>query len=227
MNKNIKKIALLMGLLIVVILLWVLDVFQYFSIDRLSQLTEFINGFGWLAPVVFIVTYIVATIFFLPGLPLTLLAGVIFGPVFGSIWVSVASTIGATGAFIVGRYLGRDFVAQRFSKNDLLLKLDQGVKREGWKMVAITRLVPLFPFNAQNYVYGLTDIPLTTYVLVSWICMLPATIAYVFLAGAIIEGQGNVGRTFVYIGIGVALILILTMIKKAFDKKQLREGEGL
>lgn len=221
MKKNFKKIFLVITLMIIIVLFWLFDLFQYFNIEQINELISFIQGFGWLAPVIFMVLYILATILFLPGLPLTLLAGIIFGPIFGSIWVSIASTIGATCAFIIARYLGREQVEKWFSKSDMLTKLDQGVKREGWKMVAITRLVPLFPFNAQNYVYGLTDIPLSIYVLVSWICMMPATIAYVFLAGAIIEGQGSVGKTLIYIGVGVSLILILTIIKKRFDRKHM------
>lgn len=81
-------------------------------------------------------------------------------------------------------------------------------------MIAITRLIPLFPFNAQNYVYGLTYVPLKIYVFVSWLCMLPGTIAYVFLAGAIIGGEGDSAKTVTYIGIGVAILILLSLLSK-------------
>lgn len=215
-----KQIILMILVLTILILFWIFDLYKYISIDRIGDLTEFINNFGLLAPVVFILLYIIATVFFLPGLPLTLLAGIVFGPIKGSIWVSIASTVGASLAFIISRYIGRDYIVSKFSKSDLFLKLDKGVKNQGWKMVAITRLVPLFPFNAQNYVYGLTDIPLKTYTIVSWLAMLPGTIAYVFLAGAIIGGEGSTSKTITYIGIGIGLLIILSMISKLIAKKQ-------
>lgn len=199
---------------LVIILLWVFDAFQYISIERLSELKEWISGFGIWAPLVYILLYVISTIFFLPGLPITLLAGIVFGPVAGSIYVSIASTIGASIAFLIGRYTGRDWIVGKFGASDLFKKMDSGVKEQGWKMVAITRLVPLFPFNAQNYIYGLTDIPFKTYVFVSWLCMLPATVAYVFLAGAIVGGEGSAAKTISYVGIGIALLILLSLIGK-------------
>ncbi len=218
--KNRPRLLIIMALILGVILLWAFDVFQYISIDRIRELTAFINGFGWLAPVVFIMMYVAATVLFLPGLPLTLLAGIVFGPVLGTLWVSIASTTGATLAFIIGRYTGRGFIVDKFSSSELFIRLDKGIKEQGWKMVAITRLVPLFPFNAQNYVYGLTDVSLRTYAFVSWICMLPATVAYTFLAGSVIAGEGDVAKTVTYIGVGVALLIALSAIGKSITKRQ-------
>jgi uncharacterized membrane protein YdjX (TVP38/TMEM64 family) len=83
----------------------------------------------------------------------------------------------------------------------------------------ITRLVPLFPFNLQNYLYGLTDIPLGTYMLVSWLAMLPGTIAYATLAGAIVSGNGDVGRMVIYLAIGAILIVALSYIPKILEKR--------
>lgn len=214
-----NKVFLLCSILAIIGLLWFFDIFQYIQVERINELTAFINSFGLLAPIVFIVIYIVATVFFLPGVPLTLLAGLVFGPILGTIWVSIASTVGATCAFIVGRYIGRDAIVKKFSESALFTKLDQGVKKQGWKMVAITRLVPIFPFNAQNYVYGITDIPLRTYAFVSWICMLPGTIGYVFLAGAIIGGQGDSTKTITYIGVGIGFVIGLSIVSKVIMKR--------
>jgi len=86
-------------------------------------------------------------------------------------------------------------------------------------MVAITRLVPIFPFSAQNYIYGLTDVDFKSYILVSWLCMLPATIAYVFLAGSIIAGEGNFTTTISYIGVAIALLILLSLVSKNILKK--------
>jgi uncharacterized membrane protein YdjX (TVP38/TMEM64 family) len=117
---------------------------------------------------------------------------------------------------LIGRYTGRDWILKKFSKSDIFIKLDTGVKEQGWKMIAITRLIPLFPFNAQNYVYGLTDIDFKTYVFFSWLCMLPGTIAYVFLSGAIVGGEGDSIKTITYIGIGIAILILLSIIGNKF-----------
>jgi uncharacterized membrane protein YdjX (TVP38/TMEM64 family) len=220
---NVRKLILFLLLITTIILLWVFDVFSYFQLDRIHQLIDWIHTFGPIAPIIFIVTYIISTVFFLPGFPLTLLASVVFGPVFGAIWVSIGSTIGATFAFIIGRYLGREAIVSRFSHHDMMKRIDEGVKKQGWKMVAITRLVPLFPFNVQNYIYGLTDIPLGIYVVVSWLCMIPATIGYTFLAGAIIDGNGDAGRTLTYVGIGIGFILFVSIIGSRINEKIKKE----
>jgi uncharacterized membrane protein YdjX (TVP38/TMEM64 family) len=215
MKKHYKLLVFIL-LIIIVILLWFFDIFSYISIEKVQELKDVIDGFGILAPIVFVVTYIFATVFFLPGVPLSLLAGIVFGPIIGSILVSLASTIGASLAFLIGRYTGRDWILKKFSKSDIFIKLDTGVKEQGWKMIAITRLIPLFPFNAQNYVYGLTDIDFKTYVFFSWLCMLPGTIAYVFLSGAIVGGEGDSIKTITYIGIGIAILILLSIIGNKF-----------
>ena len=223
--KNRLRILLLAGIVIGIFLFWYFDAFSYISVERIGDLKELISSFGIWAPIVYVVAYIIATVFFLPGVPITLLAGIVFGPVMGSIWVSIASTIGASLAFLVGRYTGREFIVNRFSDSDIFQRLDKGVKDQGWKMVAITRLVPLFPFNAQNYVYGLTDIPFRTYVVVSWLCMMPGTVAYVFLAGAIVGGEGDAASTITYIGIGVALLIILSIVSRRLGRNVSVEEE--
>lgn len=219
-TKKVIKIGLVALIVVGIIVAWRLGLFQYISLDRVEELKDYINSFGLFAPMVFIGFYILATILFLPGLPLSILAGVAFGPIYGSIWVSLGSTIGASLAFLVGRYTGRDVIIKRFADVELFKKLDKGVSEQGWKMVAITRLMPLFPFNAQNYAYGLTSIKFKTYVFVSWICMLPATIGYLFLAGSIVAGNGNVIKTITYVGIGVGLIIVLSIVGKILAKKQ-------
>ncbi|MGC2277764.1 MAG: TVP38/TMEM64 family protein, partial [Candidatus Binatus sp.] len=124
----------------------------------LSNTLDWIRGLGALAPVAFIAIYIVACVAFLPGSILTIGAGVIFGVVRGSIYVSIAATLGATAAFLVGRYVARDWVSKRLEGNAKFKAIDEAVGREGWKMVFLTRLSPVFPFNLLNYAYGLTRV---------------------------------------------------------------------
>jgi uncharacterized membrane protein YdjX (TVP38/TMEM64 family) len=147
----------------------------------LTDALEWIRGLGPLAPIVFIAIYIVACVAFLPGSILTIGAGVIFGVVRGSIYVSIAATLGATAAFLVGRYLARDWVSAKLGGNPKFKAIDEAVGKEGWKIVLLTRLSPVFPFNLLNYAYGLTSVSLRDYVLASWIGMIPGTILYVYI----------------------------------------------
>ncbi len=142
---------------------------------------DWVEQLGPTGPALFILLYIAACVLFIPGSALTLGAGAIFGVVRGSIIVSVASTLGATAAFLVGRYFARDWIARKIEKNEKFAAIDQAVGREGWKIVGLTRLSPAFPFSLLNYAYGLTKVSLRDYVLASWIGMMPGTILYVYL----------------------------------------------
>lgn len=155
---------------------------RYFHTHALLIPTlEWIRGLGPAGAVAFIVLYILATVLFLPGSILTLGAGVIFGVVRGSIVVSVSATLGATAAFLVARYLARDWVSRKIEGKATLQALDEAVAREDWKIVALTRLSPIFPFNLLNYAFGLTRVSVAGYVFASWIGMMPGTIMYVYL----------------------------------------------
>ena len=118
---------------------------------------------------------------FLPGSILTLGAGLLFGVVLGSVYVSIASTVGATAAFLIGRYLARDRVARKIEGNKTFQAIDVAVAEGGWRIVGLTRLSPIFPFNMLNYAFGLTHVSLRDYFFASWIGMMPGTVMYVYL----------------------------------------------
>ena len=108
--------------------------------EILRHLLERIRQFGPWSPVVFIVLYIVACVLFVPGSLLTLGAGVVFGVVWGSVYVCIAATAGASCAFLIGRYVARDWVAKRISANSRFKAIDEAVAHEGWKIVGLARL---------------------------------------------------------------------------------------
>src|SRR5712675_2980646 len=147
----------------------------------LKNALDWIRGLGALAPIAFIAIYIAACVLFLPGSILTIGAGVIFGVVRGTIYVSIAATLGATAAFLVGRYFARDWIAKKLDGNTKFKAIDEAVGREGWKIVLLTRLSPVFPFNLLNYAYGLTRVSLRDYFFASWIGMIPGTILFVYI----------------------------------------------
>lgn len=164
-----------------------------------TQILDWIQHLGAWGAISFIFVYIAATILFIPGSLLTLGAGVLFGVGFGSIYVSIASTIGATVAFLIGRYLARKWIAKKIENNSKFKAIDAAIGKEGWKIVGLLRLSPVFPFNLLNYSLGITKVSLKDYFLASWIGMMPATIMYVYigsLAGNIaILGAGGDRQT--------------------------------
>lgn len=139
----------------------------------------------------FVAAYVVACVLFLPGSLLTLGAGAVFGVWRGFLLVSVASTLGATVSFLLGRFLARDWIAARAAADPRFAAIDAAVAREGWRMVGLLRLSPLFPFNLLNYSLGVTRIGLRDFVLASWIGMMPGTLLFVWLGAAAGDVAGS------------------------------------
>jgi pyruvate/2-oxoglutarate dehydrogenase complex dihydrolipoamide dehydrogenase (E3) component/uncharacterized membrane protein YdjX (TVP38/TMEM64 family) len=211
------------ALLAVVIAILVLA--RVFGIGgRLEALRDWISTLGPLGPLVFVLIYIVAVVAALPGSALTIAAGALFGSVAGVILVSIGATIGAGLAFLVGRYFAREAVVRWLSKSEKFQRLDQLTEEHGAIIVALTRLVPIFPFNLLNYGFGLTRVPFWTYVFWSWLCMLPGTALYVVGADALTKGlaQGKVPWGLIGALVGVAVILTF-LVRSARKKLQLKE----
>ena len=151
------------GLLLVaagVFVAWKFGVFGFLTLDNVDRIDAWFDSLGWKAPLVFVLLWIAACVFFLPGLPISIAGGLIFGAVWGTVWTTIGANIGAVAAFLIGRYAARGMVERQMRRNKGLRKIDDGVSRHGWRMLMVTRLVPVFPFNIQIYVFGLTDIRL-------------------------------------------------------------------
>ncbi|TAE61570.1 MAG: TVP38/TMEM64 family protein [Nostocales cyanobacterium] len=146
----------------------------------LRNALEWINSLGAVGAIAFISIYIIATVAFLPGSILTLGAGVLFDVVLGSIYVFIGATLGATLAFLVGRYLARNWVSAKISDNKKFAAIDNAVGKEGLKIVLLTRLSPIFPFNLLNYAFGITAVSLKDY-FIGCVGMIPGTIMYVYI----------------------------------------------
>jgi uncharacterized membrane protein YdjX (TVP38/TMEM64 family) len=146
----------------------------------LKSVLEWVESLGSIGAIAFIGIYIISTIAFLPAFVLTLGAGVLFGVWLGSVYVFIGATLGAILAFLVGRYLARDWVAKKIAGNDRFSSIDRAVGKEGLKIVILTRLSPLFPFNLLNYAFGVTGVSITDYIIGS-LGMIPGTIMYVYI----------------------------------------------
>jgi uncharacterized membrane protein YdjX (TVP38/TMEM64 family) len=149
------------------------------SAGLLDQALRWIQGLGPWAPVVFIILYIATVLIFLPAAILTAGGGFIFGMVSGAIYVLVAATIAANICFLLGRHIARDWIAHRLEAQPRFKALDEAVARDGWKIVALVRLAPIFPFSITSYGFGLTRVPLRQYFLANF-AMIPGTLMYVY-----------------------------------------------
>ncbi|MBT3347553.1 MAG: TVP38/TMEM64 family protein [Thiotrichales bacterium] len=212
-----KKIitTLLFGVLVAV-------VWSYRDYINQDQVELWLERAGLWAPLFFILLYALATVLFIPGTVLTIVGGALFGPIYGSLINLTGATIGASFAFLISRYLVSDWVKQR--AGDKITKILDGVDSEGWRFVAFTRLVPLFPFTILNYVLGLTKIPLLHYIVATWIFMLPGAFAYTYLGYAGSEAFKGGESLVQNIMIALTLIAIVAFIPRLIKKirKQLR-----
>lgn len=204
--------ALFKRLLILAVLglaIWSIRYFQLMDHFTVENLRTTVQTAGSYAPILYVLIYSIAPALFLPGLPITLAGGILFGPFYGVLYSIIGATIGATVAFLIARYLAGNWVASKL-KGPKWKHLHEQVRNHGWKAVAFTRLIPLFPFNLLNYAFGLTPIPLWHYVITSFFCMLPACIAYVVFSSSLLDViRGRFSWAFV---VGILLIMAVSLI---------------
>lgn len=206
-----KKMLLMIALTAIAV------AFLFFREDFTGEnLEAILQETGPWGPAVFILAYLIAPALLVPATLLTVGAGVFFGPLWGTVYSIVGATGGATIAFLASRYFGRDWVEKKVSGK--LKSIKEGVEEEGWKFLAFTRLVPIFPFILLNYAFGLTRIPLGQYVLVSFICMLPATVVYVYLGYAGREAATGGGNIIMKASVALGLLLLLSVAPRLMRK---------
>lgn len=177
--------------------------------EKLAQLRGWIASLGAWGPAVYVLFYAAFTVAALPGSAITVLAGALFGSVLGVIVVSIASTLGASLAFLVSRYFARQAMENWLEKSEKFQRLDSLTEEHGAIIVAFTRLVPLFPFNILNYGFGLTKVRFWTYVFWSWLCMLPGTVLYVVGTDALVKGISEGEVPWMLIGVLIAAAVIV------------------
>jgi uncharacterized membrane protein YdjX (TVP38/TMEM64 family) len=214
---------------IIVLAVFILAVvvgFRVFGLDGYldpEALKRSIGSFGPWGPAVYILLYSIAPSLMLPGLPITIVGGVLFGPFWGVVYVAIGATVGAAIAFLVARFMGRSWVegaikggARSAGGSGRLARLDEEVRVRGWKIVAFTRLIPLFPYNVLNYAFGLTRISFVHYILATFVFMFPGIIAYVVFSSSILDLLGGrVSKGFI---IGLLLIVIVSLIPVLYKR---------
>lgn len=225
-----RKLWIFIGIIIVILFLD--HIFKWSSYigdpDNLEFLKDILNENLFLAVLIYIVVTIIGSVVLaLPGVTFAIVAGLLFGPVLGTLCCSAATTIGASLAFIVGRFFLKDSIKPMVMKNKYLKKwlFDETGKNEIF-ILMITRLVPVFPYNLQNFAYGITDIKFRTYTVYSLIFMLPGTAMYTVGTAGLADKKNRV----LYIGIALALAVVVmgsgAFLKKHYIKEERRKDGG-
>ena len=199
----------------------------------LPRFVAWVDTLGIWGPAVFVFGYVTATVAFVPGSLLTLAAGAVFGLVKGTAYVFIGATIGSSLAFLVSRYFARSVIEQRVASYPRFAAIDRAVGAEGFKIVLLLRLSPVFPFNLLNYALGLTQVRFRDYVAAA-IGMVPGSLLFTYygkLAGdvAALAGGAAIERGAGYYSVLVlglvATVLVTTLVTRSAGRA-LRQATG-
>ncbi|OGQ07118.1 MAG: hypothetical protein A3G32_08960 [Deltaproteobacteria bacterium RIFCSPLOWO2_12_FULL_40_28] len=194
---------------------------DYLSKEGFVTLEAWIRSQGVLAPLVFGLIYIAATVFALPGSVLTIGGGLLFGAWWGTLINWLSASIGAIISFLLARYLGRDAVTKILKGKGTLHGLDEKIGNNGFYSVLILRLVPLFPFNGLNFGLGLTKVSFRDYLLATLLGMLPGTFVYTSLGSAGRHLSFADPSTWLQVQVWgpFLLVILLSLLPKIFKKR--------
>ena len=221
-RRNLIKLVLL-----IVAVAGLFAAFNFLPLNSyLARFFDDVQSIGIAGPAILAAVYVVATVLVVPGTILTLGAGFTFGLLWGTIAISIGSTLGALCAFLVGRNMARGFVEQKAAASPQFAAIDRAVEAEGFKIVLLTRLTPVIPFNLLNYLFSVTKVRTRDYFFASWIGMLPGTLMYVYLGTAaknladIFAGdvQGGVGQKIFFAAGLLATILVTVYVTRIARK---------
>ncbi|MDX2040193.1 MAG: TVP38/TMEM64 family protein [Acidobacteriota bacterium] len=216
-NKKLWLIGLLVVALVVLL--------RFLPVgDWLAQLQESIKGLGVFAPIGYLLLYVATTVLLIPGSVLTIGAAGIFSFWKALVVVLVGANVGALCAFLLTRTFLRDRVALWAAGNPKFAALDRAIGREGFKMVLLVRLSPVFPFTLLNYFLGLTTVRISSYVLANLIGMLPGTFLYVYIGAtardALSAGASGIGTWQIVLRVVglLATVAVVAMVTRTAKK---------
>lgn len=208
--------------LIFALLIYVSHSFGLFVlVTDLPHLQTLIRQSGFFGYSLYILLFIVATLFLLPGSVLVIAGGIVFGPLLGSLLSLIAATLASSCSFLLVRWLGRDLLLKYIGHNHTFQAIEKGIARNGIDFLILTRLIPLFPYNIQNYAYGLTAISFWPFTLISALTTLPGIIIYTLMASDL----AREGITLLFILklslAGLALFILVQLAKLYARYKQI------
>ena len=191
-------------------------VWAFDGVISADALVARVASLGVWAPVGFVLLYGVATIVMVPGSIFDLAGGALFGPYLGSALNLTGGSLGAALAFLVGRYLARDWVEARAGRRTRGIM--RSVDTDGWQFVAFVRLVPIFPYNVMNYLLGLTRIPFHHYVLATIVFMAPSTVVYTYIGVAGREAIAGDTNNLRYALLALGLLAVMLMLPRFYKR---------
>ncbi len=200
----------------------------------LTQFNDWVASLGTVGMVVYGLFYIVATVLFVPGSITTIGSGFLFGLWWGTLVVNISATIGAALAFLIARYIARDWVHAKAEQNAKFNAIDKAIGKQGGKIIGLLRLSPALPFSLSNYLYGLTAVKFWPYVIATWLSTLPGTMMFVYFgaigkAGLSAATDGTTIRSpaqTAFLIVGLIATIAVTIIITRVAQKALKETEA-
>lgn len=214
-----KKLILVLILVLLFILLWKLDFFNLTN-NYQSFITS-IKSHGYLGYLIFILFIAIASLFSVHASILVIITGIVYEPLLAIIISILGASLGAILSFLCARYLLKDIIEKKYANNKIYQKIDNGIKKNGTNYLIVTRLVILFPFNIQNYLYGLTNISLLKYSIITFITIIPGTALYVFLAHSLVANNFklSIDVLIIFVIFSILLAMLAILPRKYFEKK--------
>ena len=212
-----KKISLF----IVIVLLVIFLAYQFGLIDLLTNISDlraYLENLGWWGYVIFILLSVIVAVFLLPGQVLAIVGGLAYGGLIGGALTVIGASLGATLSFIIGKYVARGYIIQRFGNDPTFQKIEKGVRENGLSFLILTRLVPIFPFAIQSYAYAMTPMSVKKFSLISFLTMIPASFIYAFMASEIVAKGVSMSLLLELTVAGVLLALLAYLPKKVSKK---------
>ncbi|EYB63557.1 membrane protein [Escherichia coli] len=208
----------LLACLIFALVIYAIHAFGLFDLlTDLPHLQTLIRQSGLFGYSLYILLFIIATLFLLPGSILVIAGGIVFGPLLGTLLSLIAATLASSCSFLLTRWLGRDLLLKYVGHSHTFQAIEKGIARNGIDFLILTRLIPLFPYNIQNYAYGLTTIAFWPYTLISALTTLPGIVIYTVMASDL-ANEGITLRFILQLCLAGLALFILVQLAKLYAR---------
>ena len=208
----------LFACLIFALVIYAIHAFGLFDLlTDLPHLQTLIRQSGLFGYSLYILLFIIATLFLLPGSILVIAGGIVFGPLLGTLLSLIAATLASSCSFLLARWLGRDLLLKYVGHSNTFQAIEKGIARNGIDFLILTRLIPLFPYNIQNYAYGLTTIAFWPYTLISALTTLPGIVIYTVMASDL-ANEGITLRFILQLCLAGLALFILVQLAKLYAR---------
>lgn len=207
-------------LLLIVLVVFVFALRWVKNTGLLERSLQWVKALGPWGPIAFMAIYILSVLFFIPASILTLGGGFVYGIGWGSVWVLIAANISGQITFLLGRHIARNWIAHKVESQPKFKAIDDAVARDGWKIVALVRLAPVFPFSLMSYAFGLTRIPFWSYAIAN-LAMIPGTVMYVYFGSVARDVTEKVTKPPWIKWTVLALTIVVVLYVTRFAKRAL------